>query len=236
MSIIGGSADTTTKVGNSTDPTAGSKAAQAQSKLQENLDQFLHLLVTQLKNQDPLNPMDSTQFTTQLVQFASVEQQIYTNANMEKLLGLEESSQVSTMVNFIGKGVEATTNKAPLQDSHMAFTYTLPQNAKSVQITIQNDKGLTVFFADGDIDQGQHGFTWDGTGANGQHYDDGAYSVVVTAKDASDNLMTNVVQTSFGKVTGAGVDNGTASLFMGDVEVPMDKILTVKEADSSAGS
>ena len=88
-------------VSESTVPVTGGAAALSQTKLEENLNQFLNLLVTQLKNQDPLEPMDSTEFTSQLVQFASVEQQIYTNASMEKLLNLEETSQISTMVNFI---------------------------------------------------------------------------------------------------------------------------------------
>jgi flagellar basal-body rod modification protein FlgD len=231
-SVIGGSSGTNAVVNDK----SGSKAAQAQDKLEENLNQFLTLLTTQLKNQDPLNPMDSTEFTSQLVQFASVEQQIYTNANMEKLLNLEETSQISTMVNFIGNRIEAKTNKAALQDGRMDFTYTLPQNAKDVSITIQNAKGLTVFFAEGDKNTGLHAFSWDGKGANGLQYPDGGYSVTVSAKDASDNLMTNVVQTSFGRATGAGVEDGIAHLFMGDVVVPLDKVLSVEEATTPDNS
>lgn len=209
--------------------TAGaSKAGQSQAKLEEDLNQFLKLLVTQLKNQDPLDPMDATEFTSQLVQFASVEQQIYTNANMEKLLNLQETSQISTMVNFIGNAAEATSSAAPLQDGHMEFAYTIDQNAKSVQISIQNDKGITVFFADGDAEIGKHAFTWDGASANGNLNPDGAYNIVVTAKDASDKLL-NVAQTVTGTITGAGVDDGKVTLFMDDVIIPMEKILTVQK-------
>ena len=213
--------------------TAGtSQAGQSQAKLQEDMNQFLKLLVTQLKNQDPLNPMDATQFTTQLVQFASVEQQIHTNANMEKLVNLQETSQISTMVNFIGNAAKATSSSAPLQDGHMEFAYTLDQSAKSVQISIQNDKGITVFFADGDTKTGTHSFTWDGAGANGAHNPDGAYTIVVTAKDAADKLI-NVAQTVTGTITGAGVTDGKANLFMGDVVIPMDKIVTVEKPFSA---
>lgn len=221
-------------VSESTVPVTGGSAALSQTKLQENLNQFLNLLVTQLKNQDPLDPMDSTEFTSQLVQFASVEQQIYTNANMEKLLNLEETSQISTMVNFIGNAVEATGNQAQLQDGYLAASYELPQNAKDVTISIQNAKGITVYFADGETGAGKHGFTWDGKSANGTQQPDGAYTIQVNAKDPSDTLLT-VKQTVFGKITGAGVDDGKANLFMGEVIIPIEKVLTVEEAPDVDG-
>src|SRR3989338_691013 len=85
-----------------------SQAAQSDAKLKDDLNKFLNLLVTQLKHQDPLDPMDATEFTSQLVQFASVEQQIHQNANLEKLIALQQGSQISSLVNYIGMNVEAT--------------------------------------------------------------------------------------------------------------------------------
>jgi flagellar basal-body rod modification protein FlgD len=219
--ILGGATETNVLL-------ADGHAATSQAKLEEDLNQFLNLLVTQLKNQDPLDPMDATEFTSQLVQFASVEQQIKTNGHMEKLLNLSETSQVSTMVNFIGTAVEATGNKLALQGKNTAFTYSINQNASEVQISIQNEKGITVFFGEGETTTGTHGFTWDGKSANGTQHQDGVYTLIVTAKDASGDLM-NVDQTIFGNVTGAGVEDGQVSLFLDDVIIPMENVLSVSE-------
>ena len=88
------------------DPIEGTKSAEASAKLEDDLNRFLNILVTQLQNQDPLDPLDANEFTSQLVQFASVEQQIYQNSNLEKMLNLQETSQISDMVDFIGNKVE----------------------------------------------------------------------------------------------------------------------------------
>jgi len=95
---------------------SGSNSEQAQAKLEDDLNQFLDLLVTQLQNQDPLDPLDANEFTSQLVQFASVEQQIYQNSNLEKLLNLQETNQISQMVDFIGNKVEFFGQKLPLEN------------------------------------------------------------------------------------------------------------------------
>lgn len=213
----------------------GSDAVASEAQLQEDLNRFLNLLVAQLKNQDPLDPLDSNEFTSQLVQFASVEQQIKQNANLEKLLNLQETSQVSTMVQFIGNTVEATGNTVPLENGRAEFTYTLDTNASDVTISIRNSAGLTVFTADGETGAGKHGFVWDGTDTIGNAQPDGAYTVTIGALDARGNLL-SVDQTVFGRVTGGGVDNGMVSLFMGDVVVSMDDVHLVKESPSAPAS
>jgi flagellar basal-body rod modification protein FlgD len=210
-----------------------SDAVVSEAQLQEDLNRFLNLLVAQLKNQDPLDPMDSNEFTQQLVQFASVEQQIKQNANLEKLLDLQETSQVSTMVGFIGNTIEATGDTVPLEDGHAEFTYALDSNATDVTISIRNAAGLTVFTAEGDAGVGKHNFVWDGLDSIGAPQPDGAYTVIVGALDPRGNLQT-VEQTVFGRVTGGGVDNGKVSLFMGDVAVSMDDVHLIKETPPKA--
>lgn len=207
-----------------------SAASKDASKLGDDLNRFLSLLITQLQNQDPLNPMDSTEFTSQLVQFASVEQQIKTNANMEKLLNLQQGSQVADLVGFIGTTIEATGDKVPLENGKAQFTYDLPANTKSTTISIRNAAGLTVYTGDGDTSSGRHTFTWDGKSVGGFQNPDGAYTAIVIALDAQNKLVT-AKQTVFGRVTGAGVDGGNISLFLGDVTTSMDKVLAVKETD-----
>lgn len=218
----------------STSLTEGTQSANSAATLQEDLNRFLSLLTTQLKNQDPLDPMDSNEFTSQLVQFASVEQQIYQNSNLETLVGLAETNQVSSLVDFIGKRIEVTgTTKFPLEDSAAEFTYTMPPGAKSASIIIRDANGLTVYEQDANLDQGQHTFEWDGRDRNGGTAPDGEYSVLVSGLDHQGDLL-DISTTVFGRVTGIGVENGETTMFMGDIEVPQSLVLSVKEAVAAA--
>ena len=205
-----------------------SQAVDSKEQLNEDLNRFLKLLITQLENQDPLEPMDATEFTSQLVQFAGVEQQINANANLEKLLKLQQTSQISSMVGFIGNAVEAVGNTVQLEDGVAASTYTLDVNADSVTISVRNDSGLIVYTLDGDPEAGTHDFVWDGKDKNGLLQPDGAYAIIVSAKDREDNLL-DVSQTVSGKINGAGAEDGVVSLFMGDVVIPMDDVISVKD-------
>ncbi len=205
-----------------------SKSAQASGKLKKNLNRFLNMLVTQLKNQDPMNPLNANEFTTQLVQFASVEQQIYQNANLEKLVSLQQTSQTSDMVNYLGTTIESTGNKTNYDGTPVNFTYDLKKNAASVTISVRNKDGVTVFSADGDGTIGSHNFTWDGTNDFGDNQKNGLYTIVVSAKNVAGDLL-DVGQTILGKVTGAGVEKGKVDLFVGDLKIPMDDVVSVRQ-------
>ena len=209
-----------------------SKAGVAQAKLDEDLNQFLNLLVTQLKNQDPLDPMDANEFTSQLVQFASVEQQIYQNANLEKLLNVEQSSQIANMVDFIGHTIEASGTSFHLENDSAEFTYEFGTKPNSATISIINSSGLTVYSGDAINEIGQQSFKWDGKNQHETQQPDGTYTAVVTGKDRDGNLM-NVTQSVFGRVTGAGAEEGIVSLFMNDIKTGLDKVLGTRETKSS---
>jgi len=220
-------------IGGSTDPAAaaatGTNSEQAKAKLDDDLNKFLTLLVTQLQNQDPLDPMDATQFTSQLVQFASVEQQIYQNSNLEKMLNLQETSQISSMVNFIGNKVEFLGQKLPLENGAAEFSYVLPAGVKEANVNISNSDGINVFFADAETTQGKHTINWDGIDKNSQQLPDGYYTVLVSAKDASGNLM-DVQHLVTGKVSGAGVDDGVGKLFIGNgLTIGQTDVLSVRK-------
>jgi flagellar basal-body rod modification protein FlgD len=207
----------------------GSQSAQAKSKLEDDLNQFLNLLVTQLQNQDPLDPLDANEFTSQLVQFASVEQQIFQNSNLEKLLNLQETSQISQMVDFIGNRIEFASHKLPVENGKAEFNYTIPPGTREATINIANSAGVNVFFIDADTNAGNHTFNWNGLDKNGQAVPDGTYSLLISAKDAFGKLVP-VEHNVFGTVTGAGVDNGETELFVGDdLGVGVDSILSVKK-------
>ncbi len=226
MSIIGNVANSST--------IEGSQSARAESKLEDDLNQFLNLLVAQLQNQDPLDPLDANEFTSQLVQFASVEQQIFQNSNLEKLLNLQETSQISQMVDFIGNRIEFASQKLPVEDGAAEFTYTIPAGVRDATINIANGAGLNVFYTDGDTNSGTHTFKWNGLDKNGRQVPDGVYTLLISAKDAFDKLA-EIEYTVFGTVTGAGVDNGETELFIGDnLGVGVDTVLSVKKPATKA--
>lgn len=204
-------------------------SAQSKAKLDEDLNKFLNLLVTQLKNQDPLDPMDATEFTGQLVQFASVEQQIYQNSNLEKLLEAAHVSQVSNLANYLGTQVEAQADTLNLDASSATISYTLLDQAASNTITINDTTGKTVFTTAGERTAGRFEFTWDGLDNNGNQMPDGSYDFTINALDA-DGAPIEYNRSVFGRVTAAGADGGSVSLYMGKVVVPLDKILSVTEA------
>ncbi|MCC7015713.1 MAG: flagellar hook assembly protein FlgD [Rhodospirillales bacterium] len=212
-----------------TGSTGASAAAQSEAKLKDDLNKFLNLLVTQLKHQDPLDPMDATEFTSQLVQFASVEQQIHQNANLEKLIALQQGSQISSLVNYIGMNVEAAGQKMPLEGGSARFTYTLPANVAKSNVNIVNGAGISVYSSDTALTAGKHGFAWDGRDKNGVLQPDGDYTAVVTAQDRDGKILP-VEHTVFGHVTGATAEGGNVSLFMGqNILVPMDQIKSVTQ-------
>lgn len=223
----------TSAVADTTGLDSASKATLAQEKLDKDLNQFLNMLVAQLKNQDPLDPMDANQFTTQLVQFASVEQQIYQNANLEKLVGMQQTSQVSSMVNYLGTQIEANGQAFNLDGSTAKFSYDLESGAAETTITIQDALGREVWTGAGSTDPGKQFFVWDGLEPDGTQVPDGPYTAIVSAKDPDGNLI-SVAQTVFGRVTGAGATEGNVTLSMGAVDASLEDIVNVQEVPAAA--
>jgi flagellar basal-body rod modification protein FlgD len=204
----------------------------SRKSLAGDLSQFLNLLTTQLKYQDPLSPMDSTQFTQQLAQFASVEQGIQQNKNLESLIGLTKATQISTGVSYIGRTIEADTNVGALVNGKAEFLYNIPKTAQQTSITVRDAKGQVVIAKQGETSVGSHNFVWDGKDANGNKMPDGPYTVTVSAMDA--NKATIPVATHMlGRVEGVVTSDGTVNVLVGGVAIPLDKILSVKEAQTA---
>jgi flagellar basal-body rod modification protein FlgD len=204
------------------------KTANSSNKLAKDLDSFLQLLTSQLKNQDPLSPMDSTEFTNQLTQFAQVEQQINLNASLNNLIGLTQQSIVSNAVNYIGKTIEGESSQVPLSDGNLKAAYGLLDDAKSVSVVVRDDTGNIVFSKTGETTKGVHEFTWDGKDSYGTQLNDGTYQISITSLAADDTPVDNYV-TAFGKVTGVTSINGTTVLLLDKVGIPVDKVLSVSE-------
>lgn len=207
---------------------AATKVEASKTKLSSDLNSFLTLLTSQLKNQDPLSPMDSTQFTNQLVQFSQVEQQIGINSNLTSLIGLTQQNIASNVVNYIGKTIEGPSNQAPLINGALRASYNFESKAASVNIAVKNATGDIVFSKSGNIESGVHEFNWDGKDSNGIKQKDGTYTLEVTAL-AADGSTINTSTTVFGKVTGVTSVNGTTTLLLGNIGIPVTSVLAVTD-------
>ncbi len=158
--------------------------------LSQDFDQFLRLLTTQLQNQDPLSPMDSTEFTNQLVQFSQVEQQIKTNDQMESLLAFQTLNLTAVGLSFIGKNVEVSDDEFYMNgNSGASMSYNMPEGAAKGTVAITDADGRTVYKADADLGAGKKSFTWDGKDENGIAVPAGTYTLKVSALDAQNNSL-----------------------------------------------
>lgn len=215
---------------------ATGKAAAAGSRLAENFDTFLTMLTTQLKHQDPLSPMDSTEFTNQLVQFANVEQQIAANTNLEKLIGVNQVNLKAQAISYIGHTIEVETNALPLQDGKANFSFTLGENAKSVAVVVRDEAGKTVRSLTGmPLDKGRQEVTWDGKDGDGKQLEDGLYTVEVVAINGEGKSLESAV-TVYGKVTDVASDDTETLLAMGKVVTTVERVLTVRDTASLQSS
>src|ERR1700722_2417147 len=188
---------TTMTTGVGSTPTANGSAAPTGSSsssssglsnvLGSNFNTFLTLLTTQLQNQDPTSPLDTNQFTSQLVQFSQVEQAINTNTNLQALINIQEGEQSVAALPLVGQTVEYAYNPGPLASGQAEFGYNLPSTAASATMTISDAAGNIVFQGPASTDPGDHTFTWNGTGSDGSQEPDGVYTfnVSATASDQS---------------------------------------------------
>ncbi len=200
--------------------------------LADNFDTFLTLLTTQLKNQDPLEPMDTKEFVQQLTQFTGVEQAIQTNINLEQLLNLQQASQTSASVSYLGKAVEAAGDVNALKDGQANWSYELSSTAYSSSILIEDQFGSVVYVQPGEKAAGLHQFSWDGKDNNGNQQPDGIYRLVVGAADVQNSEIAASTFIS-GTVNAVRSDPTGAVLFLGDVEVPMENVIRVTEPSAS---
>jgi len=219
----------TSQLPSTTDTSASAAATQ---DLTQNYQTFLTLLTTQLKNQDPLNPMDSSQFTSQLVQFSSVEQQIQQNKNLETLISAQTTNTANSAVNYIGRTVAATSDQVNLSGGTATINYALPNTVADDVITISDSTGRTIRSLQGELGQGAHSVTWDGKDANGHQVDDGVYSIAISAANADKSAVSATIGIS-GVVSGVTLVNQQPMLAIGGVTVPLANVLSVSGSPGS---
>ena len=158
--------------------------ADNSSTIAGNFTQFLQLLTTQLKNQNPLDPLDTNQFTQQLVQFAQVEQQLKSNDELSTLVSLQQTAQTTQALGFVGQTVTVDGKTANLASGKANWTFQVPKPSTAT-VTITDATGATAYSGTFTVQTGQQQFSWDGKGTDGKQWPDGKYTISVTAKDTS---------------------------------------------------
>lgn len=225
--------DTAAILSSLTSNTGVSAAANAKSQIAGTFDTFLKLLTTQLQYQDPLSPMDSNQFTQQLVQFADVEQSIATNKNLESLVNFALANATSSAVGYIGREVTAGGSMASVgEGGGAAWRYTLPITAAETKIAIKNASGTVVYEGKGELGKGEHTFTWDGRTSQGGQAPAGTYTITIAAKDAGGNDIA-ATPTIKGIVKSVDISDGTPILNVGGMAIKLANVISISEAPAA---
>jgi flagellar basal-body rod modification protein FlgD len=168
---------------------SGSLDGTTGATLAGNFQTFLTLLTTQLQNQDPMSPLDTNQFTQQLVQFAGVEQQLKTNDQLTSLVALQQTAQSTQALTFVGKTAVVDGSTAALTNSAATWDIGVPTNS-NVNVSITNSTGQTVFSGAYNVSAGSNQtFAWDGKGNDGTQWPDGKYTMTATGADTAGNTV-----------------------------------------------
>ena len=215
-----------TTIGSVIPQTAASSTGD-QAALINNYQTFLTILTTQLQHQDPMEPMDSNQFTEQLVQFSSVEQQIRSNEQLESLQSMMTASNALGVLNFVGTNVAIDGSKGYLSDlGGIDYNYNSPSTG-TAEVTIRNEAGEIVANYTGvEISSGDNVYTWDGTDGSGNRMGKGTYSVQIAAEDTSGATIRLAMETT-GLVTDVDLSSSQPMLMIGDQKIPTSQIKSV---------
>ena len=206
---------------------AASQTATAKTSLSGNFDMFLRLLTTQLQNQDPLEPLDSTKFTEQLVSYSQVEQQINTNANLEALLALTKAGAGSIAVSYLGKTAVTAGPLTALDDDAAVWRYKLPADAANVQLSILDASGTVVRTLPGANTTGTHDFVWDGKNGLGNALPEGTYRLAINARAADGSTIAAAI-TGIGLVKEVDMSGAEPMVTIANRIVKLSEILGLK--------
>jgi flagellar basal-body rod modification protein FlgD len=199
----------------------------ALTTLSSNFDGFLRMLMTQLQNQDPTSPMDTNEFTRELVQFSSVEQQIATNASLTRLIELTQAGEVMQSSAMIGRQVAVDSETLPLQSGQGLVRFETVAE-QPVQVLVLSSQGTTIAEARFAARRGPNDWSWDGKDASGRAMPDGAYRVAVQAI-GTDGKPTALPFQVVGVASGVTTDAQGVKLQLGTVSVPFSAVRSVTQ-------
>lgn len=214
---------------------ATGKINTGSAMLASNFETFLSLLTAQLKNQDPLSPVDSNQFTAQLTQMAGVEQQLLTNTLLNSLLQAQQGDGLTGAAQYIGKDATAVWAATRFEDGEANWSYELGGSATTATIQVLDASGKVVWSGDAPAKtNGMHDFKWDGkTTGGGQVDDGGVYTMKVFAKDGAGKDVDSQVIIR-GRVTGVEMYDGQAFVTIGKSIMPVSSLIALEEQKTAA--
>jgi flagellar basal-body rod modification protein FlgD len=216
----------TSPINSATNPLASTAAGTTGSgdaqMIAGNFQMFLQLLTTQLKNQDPTSPLDTNQFTQQLVQFASVEQQLKTNTDLDALVALNKSSQATSALSFVGASVVADGASTEYKDGVAVWNVTSPSVA-AADISVLDSNGNTVWTDKQTLAQGIQSYAWNGRTSTGQLAPEGSYTIQINAVDSTGTPVKTSTDFS-GTVTGVDLTGDQPLLLVGSTYLTINQI------------
>ena len=214
----------------SSSSSSSSTSSTATTGIADNFQTFLTLLTTQLQNQNPLDPLDTNQFTQQLVQFAGVEQQLKSNEQLKSLIEIEKSAQATQALVYVGNTVAVDGSKAQF-DKSATWNFQSDKDT-SATITITNSTGQTAFTGSYSLKQGNSSFVWDGKGNDGVQWPAGTYTMTATGKDSSGNNVAISTEVQ-GVVDSVDLSASPPLLSIGGQSYTTDKIKRVVRPGAS---
>ena len=225
---------TATAAASSSSASQGVTVAGSQ-EIAGNFNTFLQLLTTQLQNQDPLSPLDTNQFTQQLVEFASVEQQINENSNLQTLISLQQTSEATQAMQLIGSNVTINSSTGALANATgQSATWSLNSPSPATgNVTITSASGQVAFTGTTTLSSGNQTYSWNGKGNNGVTWPDGNYTLAITATGANGTPVTISTQVQ-GTVSAVNVSQNPAQVTVGGQSYPISSIQSI--TNSSLGS
>ena len=206
--------------------TSSSSLNNTRTTMADNFDTFLQLLTTQLKNQNPLDPLDTNAFTQQLVQFSGVEQQLKTNEFLEAMVLSTQTANSAQAVSYVGKVVTASGAKTEMVDSAAVWHFAVDEAAQ-ITATVRDANGNVVYTKTGSVNKGESVFTWDGKGTDGKQRPDGSYSMTVEARNKEGKLIPVATEMT-GEVTGVDFSGSEPVLIVGNARVNLSAVLSVR--------
>ena len=213
-----------TTVTSATAGTAAATTGKSSTGIGADFNTFLGLLTTQLKNQDPTKAMDTQEMTNQLVQFASVEQQISMNGNLDKLISLQQATQLTAAAPLLGRVVEVASDRIALQGGTGTLRLPAAGAATTARVTVLDAAGRTLRQEEVTLGAAPTDWQWDGRNAAGKQQPDGAYRIAVAGRD-KDGAPQEVAATVLARATAAErASGGDLKLVLGGVSVGFDAV------------
>jgi flagellar basal-body rod modification protein FlgD len=215
-------------INNTSSSTAQAANSSASQQLAGNFDTFLQLLTTQLQNQNPLDPLDTNQFTQQLVEFASVEQQINENTNLQTLISMQQTNEATSALQLVGSTVTVGGKAAALDNAdNSAATWNLTTTTPATAtVTVTSAAGTTAYSGTMSLNAGTQSFTWNGQGNNGQTWPDGTYTLSVTATGANGQAVSVSTQVQ-GVVSGVNLTSTPPTLTVNGQSVQISQVTSI---------